>query len=90
MVIKKPRHRRPAIGRGLARKKPPTYMGTILSPAYPSTPIELAGKWIAWSRDRRIVASGDTLAGVVATVASLQVQEASYERVPRFDRPRVR
>ena len=86
MVIKKPRHRRPAIGRGLARKKPPTYMGRILSPAYPSTPIDLAGKWVAWSRDRQIVASGETLSGVATTVASMGIKDASYERLPRARR----
>jgi hypothetical protein len=58
----------------------------ISSPAYPSVPKEFAGKWIAWSPDRKIVASGDTLAGVVADVTSKGIEGASYQGVPRFDR----
>jgi hypothetical protein len=56
----------------------------IPSPAYPSVPKEFAGKWIAWSPDRKIVASGDTLAGVVADVTSRGIEGASYQGVPRF------
>ena len=86
MAIKRPGHKRPTPSRGLAPKRRPTYTGRILSPAYPSTPIDLAGKWVAWSRDRQIVASGETLSGVATTVASMGIKDASYERLPRARR----
>ena len=95
-MLRKAKYGKPILGRvsapkgALIPKKPRTPRGILSSKPYPTTPRELAGKWVAWSRDRQIVASGDTLAGVVATVASLHIEDASYERVPRFDRPRVR
>jgi hypothetical protein len=57
----------------------------IVSP-YPAPPRELAGKWVAWSPDYRIVASGETLAEVVESVKSAGIEDASYELVPRLDR----
>jgi hypothetical protein len=90
VAIKKPTLRRPTIRRGLVSRRFSTCPCRVLQSNYPSPPRELAGKWVAWSRDRQIVASGDTLAGVVATVASLPIEDASYERVPRFDRLRAR
>jgi hypothetical protein len=86
MDIKKTRSRRPAPRKGLGLKRRPTYAGRALSPTYPSVPSELAGKWIAWSPDRRIVASGDALSGVMAEVTSKGIEVASYGRVPRFGR----
>jgi hypothetical protein len=54
----------------------------LAPPAYPSTPIGLAGRWVAWSPDREIVASGTTLSGVAAAVAMLDVNGVSYECLP--------
>ena len=84
MDIKKTRSRRPAIQEGLGLEEAPTYAGRALSPACPSVPSELAGKWIAWSPRRQIVASGDALSGVMADVASKGIEVASYRLVPRF------
>jgi hypothetical protein len=57
-----------------------------VSSSYPATPLTMAGKWIAWSKAGRIVASGDTLSGVMELVASKKVRGASYERVPHLVR----
>ncbi len=51
-------------------------------PSYTPPPPELAGKWIAWSRDGRMVASGETLEEVMALVASRKIKGASYEPLP--------
>jgi hypothetical protein len=48
-------------------------------------PRELAGKWVAWSR-YKIVASGDTLAGVIAQVKESGIKGASYELLPGLTR----
>jgi hypothetical protein len=55
---------------------------------HPSPPPELAGKWVAWSRDRRIIASGDTLAGVMDHIASKGIKGASYQLLPSSVRGR--
>jgi Family of unknown function (DUF5678) len=47
----------------------------------PLPPRELAGKWVAWS-NRRIVASGDTLAEVVHQVKAVGIEDASYDLLP--------
>jgi Family of unknown function (DUF5678) len=51
-------------------------------PSYDPPPPELAGKWIAWSKDGRLVASGETLEEVMALVASKKIKGASYEPLP--------
>jgi hypothetical protein len=58
--------------------------GPLVSP-YPVPPRELAGKWVAWSR-YKIVASGDSLAGVVARVKESGIKGASYELLPPLTR----
>jgi hypothetical protein len=58
--------------------------GPLVSP-YPVPPRELAGKWVAWSR-YKIVASGDTLATVVARVKESGIKGASYELLPPLTR----
>jgi hypothetical protein len=58
--------------------------GPPVSP-YPAPPRELAGKWVAWSR-YQIVASGDTLAGVMDRVAAEGIKGASYELLPELTR----
>jgi hypothetical protein len=57
-------------------------------PSYAPPPLELAGKWIAWSKDGRIVASGATLEEVMALVTSKKIRGASYEPLPRSVRGR--
>jgi hypothetical protein len=57
-------------------------------PGHPAPPPELAGKWVAWSRDRRIVASDDTLAGVMGQIASKGIKGASYQLLPSLIRGR--
>ncbi len=56
----------------------------LVSP-YPVPPRELAGKWVAWSR-YKIVASGETLAGVIAQVKESGIKGASYELLPGLTR----
>jgi hypothetical protein len=45
-------------------------------------PLSLAGKWVAWSLEGKIVASAETLSEVVGLVASKKLKGASYERLP--------
>ena len=74
------------LGAGKAKAAPsnPRRSGLLVSP-YPIPPRELAGKWVAWSR-YKIVASGDTLAGVIAQVERDGVKGASYELLPGLTR----
>ncbi len=51
-------------------------------PSYAPPPLELAGKWVAWSKDGRMVASGETLEEVMGLVASQKIKGASYEPLP--------
>ena len=49
-------------------------------------PIELGGKWIAWSADGlRIVAHGDTLDECELAAGKAGEQAPSFERTPRSD-----
>jgi hypothetical protein len=74
------------LGNGNAKAAPSKRRraGPMVSP-YPIPPRELAGKWVAWSR-YKIVASGDTLAGVIAQVKSGKMKEVSYELLPGLER----
>jgi hypothetical protein len=60
------------------------------TPPYAAPPRELAGKWVAWSKEGRIVASGETLSGVVDLVTLKKIRGASYECVPLLVRNRGR
>ena len=57
----------------------------VVSP-YPKPPRELAGKWVAWFQDYRIVASHDTLAAVIDQVKREGIEGVSYERLPNLHR----
>jgi hypothetical protein len=49
-------------------------------------PIELGGKWIAWSADGlRVVASGDTLDECELAAEKAGEHSPSFERTPRAD-----
>lgn len=60
-----------------------------LTSPYPAPPLSLAGKWVAWSRDHRIIASGDTLADVIRAVALQGIRGVSFERLPDLGRDHV-
>ncbi|MEK7499091.1 MAG: hypothetical protein AAB649_00605 [Patescibacteria group bacterium] len=48
-----------------------------------TVPIELAGKWIAWSADHtRIVASGDHIADVSQEVTEKGEKDVWFDKVP--------
>lgn len=64
---------------GPARKKRRRVVRIV--PARPMPPIEVCGKWVAWSR-RQIVASGETLAEVRQKVESQKIKGAAYELIP--------
>lgn len=49
---------------------------------YSTPPRELAGRWVAWSRDGRLLASGRTLGRVRREVRRLGEGGASYELIP--------
>jgi Family of unknown function (DUF5678) len=87
MAPKRPLIRRPAPLNGARPRRGAStrLRGPALS-RYPIPPIELAGKWVAWSRDREIIAAGETLAEVMAMVESRAPRGASYELLPRLDR----
>ncbi len=83
--------KRPAFGRTLPaprlRKKLSKSSRILLTASsYPPPPAELAGRWVAWSEDARIVAADDTLAGLVKQVNNQGLKNVSYERVPRLHR----
>ena len=59
------------------------------SPLYPAPPAELSGKWVVWSHNGRIIASGATLSNVVDQVTSKKIIGASYERLPANIRTRA-
>ncbi len=86
MTPKKPGHKRPTHRRSSAPKSRLTYTGGILSPAYPPPPTSVAGKWVAWTQDRQIVTSGDTLSEVAKAVESLGAKGVTYGHVPRSRR----
>jgi hypothetical protein len=91
MTIRRPRLKRAMLLTAKALKgRPVKRAARTSSPAYPSVPKELAGKWIARGPGRQIVASGDTLSEVMDEVASKGIEGVSYGRVPRFDRQQVR
>jgi hypothetical protein len=71
-------------GKGEAAPTKGRRSGPLVSP-YPVPPRDLAGKWVAWSR-YKIVATGDTLAEVIARVKSDGVKGASYELLPGLTR----
>jgi hypothetical protein len=80
---------------GASRPGPQTSRATRaqtkgLTSPYPAPPLSLAGKWVAWSRDHRIIASGDTLADILKTVALQGIRGVSYERLPDLGRDHVR
>ncbi len=55
-------------------------------PAMPIVPIELGGKWIAWTLDgSRIVAHGDTLAECEAVAKQICDADLRFEKAPRAD-----
>jgi hypothetical protein len=55
-------------------------------PKRQAVPIELGGKWIAWSADGlRIVAHGDTLDECEMAAEKAGEQDPSFERAPRAD-----
>jgi len=58
----------------------------VLETNYVKPPRELAGKWVAWSRDGRIVASNETLASVMDHVEREGIKGVSFERLPRLGR----
>ena len=89
MVVKKPRLKRSAIRKARASKSLLRRASRIQSQGHPSIPIELAGKWIAWSPRGQIVASGSALSDVMADVASMGIEGASYQLVPRFGHPQA-
>jgi hypothetical protein len=52
----------------------------------PAVPIELGGKWIAWTFDgSRIVAHGDTLDECEAAAADAGEKNPRFEKTPRPD-----
>jgi hypothetical protein len=52
----------------------------------PAVPIELGGKWIAWTLDgSRIVAHGDTLDECEMAAAKAGEKTARFEKTPRPD-----
>jgi len=69
---------------GRLRRRKDRHGGPGLS-SYPKPSRDLAGKWVAWA-GCRIVASGDTLAGVVASVEREGIKGASFERLPALRR----
>jgi hypothetical protein len=53
---------------------------------HPTIPIEYAGKWIAWDHDlTRIVASGDSLAEVLASAETVGELDPVLDKVPPAD-----
>jgi hypothetical protein len=53
-------------------------------------PMELGGKWVAYSGDgRSILAHGDTLAEVREQVRRFPGEDVSYERLPVYTRTPV-
>jgi hypothetical protein len=57
-----------------------------IRPKRQPVPIELGGKWIAWSADGlRIVAHGDTLDECEQAAHNAGEHQPSFERTPRAD-----
>ena len=55
-------------------------------PVRPPVPIELGGKWIAWTLDgARIVAHGDTLDECKKAAAEAGEKTPRFEKTPRPD-----
>lgn len=49
-------------------------------------PVELSGKWIAWSADHsQIVAHSDTMPGLWQHMRDLRVADPIFEKAPRSD-----
>lgn len=69
-------------GTGRPHQAPGSRAVVHQSPAYAVPTRELAGKWVAWSRDGRLVTSGDTLAEVKAFVEREGARGVSYEHLP--------
>jgi len=56
----------------------------------PVVPLELAGKWVAWSLDgSRIIAHGETLDACEEAANRAGETELRFEKVPRADRPHI-
>jgi hypothetical protein len=60
------------------------------TPPYAAPARELAGKWVAWSKEGHIVASAETLSEVVDFVTLKKIRGASYECLPLLVRNRGR
>ena len=56
-------------------------VGGGTEPTYQVPSLELTGKWVAWSKDGRVIASGDTLENVRAIGG--RFPGVSYEKIPR-------
>jgi hypothetical protein len=55
-------------------------------PERPIVPVELGGKWIAWTNDgSQIVAHGDTLDECERAAAEVGEKTPRFEKVPRSD-----
>jgi hypothetical protein len=63
-----------------------TSTSNTIRPKRQPVPIELGGKWIAWSEDGlRIVAHGNTLDECERAAQDAGEHEPSFERTPRAD-----
>ena len=58
--------------------------GCLAPSPYPPPPRELAGKWIAWSRDGQILFSGDALGPLMDRVEQEGIRGVSYEVLPKI------
>jgi len=61
-----------------------------LEPEGPVVPLELGGKWIAWSLDgSQIIAHADTFEECEEAALRAGATEIRFEKAPRADRPMI-